>query len=339
MVAEKYQTGFDQPKLCAMYVDRMLDGLQAVQTLSRLNRTKVGKEKTFVLDFRNSTDDIKTAFSPFFEVTELESRSDPNQIYDLAQRIEAAAYIDPSEIEAFAGTFFTGNLTSQDRIRLEGLVRQAVKRFELDEDEASQEEFRQLLKSFMRFYSFVAQIIRLEDTGLEKLYTYVSWLSRLLPSRERPAEIDITEDMLELKAFRVDQTSAGSASLTGEDTSKLQPITEFGANSYTEEEQRSLSEIINSFNERHGTQFTQEDFLRFEQVNRAILDGDMMQMIQNNPADVVYTAFSHAFLQGMIRLFQKDNEMKSIVLSDSEAREQATRHFFRRAQRAAKEAP
>ncbi len=108
--------------------------------------------------------------------------------------------------------------------------------------------------------------------------------------------------------------------------------------SYTEEEQRSLSEIIDSFNERHGTQFTQEDFLRFEQVNREILDEDMMQKIQNNPADVVHTAFSQAFLQGMIRLFQKDNEMKSIVLSDIEAREQATRHFFRRAQRAAKEA-
>jgi type I restriction enzyme, R subunit len=338
VVAEKYQTGFDQPKLCAMYVDRKLDGLQAVQTLSRLNRKRADKDKTFILDFRNSSEDIQTAFAPFFETTELEDRSDPNQIYDLANRIEAAPYIDPQEVEAFATIFFAGNLTSQDRIKLEGLVRQAVKRFELDEDDASQEEFRQLLKSFMRFYSFVAQIIHLEDTGLEKLYTYVSWLSRLLPARERPADIDITDDMLDLKAFRVDQTSEGSASLTSDDTTKLQPITEFGANGYTEEEERSLSEIIDSFNERHGTQFTPEDFLRFEQVNRDILDGDMMQMIQNNPADVVYTAFSQAFLQGMIRIFQKDTEMKSIVLSDGEAREQATRHFFRRAQRAAQDA-
>jgi hypothetical protein len=86
-------------------------------------------------------------------------------------------------------------------------------------------------------------------------------------------------------------------------------------------------------------ELTLADFLRFEQVNREILDGDMMEMIQNNPADVVYTAFSQAFLQGMIRMFQKDNEMKSIVLSDSEAREMATRHFFRRAQRMAREAP
>ncbi|UWQ90793.1 hypothetical protein K3727_18890 [Rhodobacteraceae bacterium M382] len=86
-----------------------------------------------------------------------------------------------------------------------------------------------------------------------------------------------------------------------------------------------------------GVHETVSAFLRFEQANREILDGDMMQMIQNNPADVAYTVFSQAFLQGMIRLFQKDNEMKSVVLSDSEAREQATRHFFRRAQRAARE--
>ncbi len=338
VVAEKYQTGFDQPKLCAMYVDRKLDGLQAVQTLSRLNRTMVGKRQTYILDFRNTAEDIRTAFAPFYEVTELESRSDPNQIYDLAHRIEAAPYIDPSEVEAFAAVLFAGDLTSQDRIRLEGLVREAVKRFELDEDEPSQEEFRQLLKSFMRFYSFVAQIIRLEDTGLEKLYTYSSWLSRLLPSRERPAEIDVTDDMLDLTAFRVDQISAGSASLAPGDTNKLQPITEFGANSYTEEEQRSLSEIIETFNERHGTNFTPDDFLRGEQLNQEILAGEMMQMLQNNPADVVYPAFAHAFLQGMIRIFQRDTEMRSIVLSDGDAREQMTRHFFRRAQRAARAA-
>ncbi|PCH75197.1 MAG: hypothetical protein COC12_01590 [Rhodobacteraceae bacterium] len=94
--------------------------------------------------------------------------------------------------------------------------------------------------------------------------------------RERPADIDITDDMLDLKAFRVDQTSEGSASLTSDDTTKLRPITEFGANGYTEEEERSLSEIIDSFNERHGTQFTPGDFLRFEQMNRDILDGGMM---------------------------------------------------------------
>ena len=121
-------------------------------------------------------------------------------------------------------------------------------------------------------------------------------------------------------------------------TATLPPITEFGANPYTEEEERSLSEIINAFNDRHGTNFTREDFLRFERVNREILDEDMMEMMRKNPADVVYNAFSQAFFQGMVKMFQNDNEMRNVVMTDKDAREQATRHFFKRAQRQAREA-
>ena len=106
VVAEKYQTGFDQPKLCGMYVDRPLHGLRAVQTLSRLNRAALGKRRTYVLDFRNTQEEIQSAFKPFFEVTQLEDRSDPNQIYDLSQRIMSASYVDPDEVEAFSRLFF-----------------------------------------------------------------------------------------------------------------------------------------------------------------------------------------------------------------------------------------
>ena len=98
----------------------------------------------------------------------------------------------------------------------------------------------------------------------------------------------------------------------------------------------ALSEIIKSFNERHGTQFTKEDLQRFERVNTEILDADMVEMLRNNPPDVVYSAFSEAFLRGAIGLFQRDAEMKSIVLTDAKAREQATRYFFGRALRAAR---
>ncbi len=337
VVAEKYQTGFDQPKLVAMYVDKKLAGISAVQTLSRLNRTMPGKERTFVLDFQNTTDDIKTAFAPYFEATELEERTDLNQIYDLESRIINSAYISKDEVERFAERFYKGNLTTQDRLELEGTVKLAVERFKLDEDEAQQEEFRQLLKSFLRFYAFVAQVVELNDVWLEKLYAYASWLSRLLPSRDIPADITITDDMLTLSAFRLDKQEEGNASLLPGETETLDPITEFGANPYTEEEEKSLSEIIESFNERHGTNFTREDFLRFEQVNRDIMDENMKEMMRNNPADVVYNAFSQAFFQGMIRTFQKDNEMRNVVMTDKDAREQATRHFFKRAQRMARE--
>ncbi len=335
VVAEKYQTGFDQPKLVAMYVDKKLAGLQAVQTLARLNRTCAGKDKTFILDFQNTIEEIQDAFAPYFETTAMEERTDLNQIYDLESKISGSTYIVRDEVERFASGFFAGSHTAQDRLVLEGVVRLAVGRFELDEDEAQKEEFRQVVKSFLRFYSFVAQVVKLNDAWLEKLYAYSAWLSRLLPSRDVPADITITDDMLTLSAFRLDNTGSGSASLTLGQTSTLSPITEFGANAYTEEEERSLSEIIQAFNERHGTNFTREDFLRFEQVNQEILNDDMMEMMRNNPADVVYNAFSQAFFQGMVRMFHKDNVMKSVVMTDRDAREQATRHFFKRAQRQA----
>jgi type I restriction enzyme R subunit len=335
VVAEKYQTGFDQPKLVAMYVDKRLSGLQAVQTLARQNRTHPLKDKTFVLDFQNTMEDIRDAFAPYFEITALEERTDLNQIYDLESRISTSTYIHKDEVERFAERFYKGDHSTQSRLELEWTIRLAVARFELDEDEAQKEEFRQLLRSFMRFYAFVAQVTRLNDTGLEKLYVYSSWLSRLLPSRDVPPEISLPEDMLELSAFRLSKEEEGSASLEAGDTAMLPPITEFGANAYTEEEEKSLSEIIQSFNERHGTQFSREDFLRFERVTRDVMNEDMTEMVRNNPADVVYTAFSQAFFQGMVKMFQQDNEMRNIVMTDRDAREQATRHFFKRAQRQA----
>ncbi|MCG8041090.1 MAG: DEAD/DEAH box helicase family protein [Candidatus Thiodiazotropha endolucinida] len=337
IVAEKYQTGFDQPKLCAMYVDRKLAGLQAVQALSRLNRTMHGKDQTYILDFQNTIEDIQNAFRPYFEVTELEANSDPNLVYDLEGRLFKFGYLDKDEIERFAQTYFKGPLEGSDRARLEGLVREAVGRFEADEDEGRQEEFRQLLKSYMRFYSFIAQVMKLDDTSLEKLYSYGAWLARLLPNREVPPEIEITDDMLRLQAFKVEHKEQGSASLSPGDRAALKAIAEFGAKPYTEDEQKELSEIVKSFNERHGTNFTEEDMIRFEQVNREIMDDDLSEMLHNNPPDVVYTAFAQAFFQGAIRMFQRDNEMRNIVLTDADARDKATRHFFNRALREARE--
>jgi len=339
IVAEKYQTGFDQPKLCAMYVDRKLAGLQAVQTLSRLNRTKAGKTRTFILDFQNTIEDIQTAFRPFHEATAIEAMSDPNQVYQLEALLFKSGYLDKGEIERFARTLFKGRLNPADRPRLEGLVRQAVTRFEADDDEGRQEEFRQRLKSFNRFYAFIAQIIPLEDTGLEKLACYGDWLSRLLPNREIPPEIGITEDMLRLQAFRVDEKERGDATLSPGDKQPLTAIHEFGAKFYTEDEQKELSEIVRAFNQRHGTEFSEDDMIRFEQVNRDILDEDMTEMLRNNPPDVVYTAFRDAFFQGAIRMFQRDNEMRNIVLTDAEARDKATRYCVSRALREARGDP
>ncbi len=333
IVAEKYQTGFDQPKLCAMYVDRKLAGLQVVQTLSRLNRPYARKQ-TCILDFQNSIEDIQEAFMPYFEATTLEAMSDPNLVYDLEGRLYKVGYLDKGEIERFAQIYFKGVLSGADRAKLEGLVKQAVARFNIDDDEGRQDEFRQLLKSYGRFYSFIAQVTRLEDTALEKLAAYGAWLSRLLPNREVPPEIEITDDMLQLQAFKVDQQEVGDASLGVGETQGLYPIGDFGAKPHTEDEKKELSEIVRAFNERHGTEFTAADLSRFEQVNWEILTEDMTHMLRENEPDVVYDAYSEAFFQGAIKMFQRDNEMRNIVMTDEDARDKTIRHFFGRALRA-----
>lgn len=337
IVAEKYQTGFDQPKLSAMYVDRKLSGLQAVQTLSRLNRTRAGKTKTFVLDFQNTMEDVQEAFKPYFEITELEAITDPNQVYELESRIFQFGYLDKSEIERFAETFFKGPLDGTDRARLEGLLKQAVARFANEEEDGRREEFRQLLRSFNRFYAFIAQVWSLHDSGLEKLHAYSTWLVRLLPNRLVPADIEITDDMLNLRAFKTEKKEEGSASLAAGDRKELPAIGGFGANAYTDDEKRELSEIVKAFNERHGTQFSEADMLRFEAVNTEILDDNLSEMLRNNPEDVVYSAFTQAFFQGAIRLFQRDKDMQNIILTDAEARDKAMRHFFNRAMRKVRE--
>lgn len=331
VVAEKYQTGFDQPKLCAMYVDKDLNGLQAVQTLSRLNRTFIGKGNTYILDFKNEIEDIREAFKPYYESTEPEDRSDPNQIYTLESSLWDFNYLNTIEIDEYAEIYFRGPLRLGDRPRLVSTVRPAVDRFRADDNEDKREEFRQTLKSFNRFYSFISQVIDLEDTSLEKLFVYGEFLVRMLPSREIPPEIEITDEMLDLQATKIEKKGENDATLDPGESDRLPPIREFAGKPHTEEEQKELSEIVKEFNERHGTEFTEQDLIRFEQVNDEILTDDLTQQMRNNPEDVVYTAFSEAFMASLLETLRRQQELKNIILSDSYIRERAVRFCFKRA--------
>lgn len=330
VVAEKYQTGFDQPKLVAMYVDKKLAGLQAVQTLSRLNRTHPSKERTFILDFQNTTDDIREAFKPYFEVTAIEEPTDPNQVYELKDRLFTFGILFDEEIAAFADIFYRGRLNAEDRIALGALVGKAVERFVAQEgDEEAQEEFRQLLRSFVRFYAFVAQVVRLADPALERLSEYAAWLNRMLPPRGERAGDEVTEDMLKLTAFKLTKTGETDARLQSGDTTELAAISEFGAGRFSEDEARTLSEIIEDFNTRHGTQFSPEDFVRFGVAAQEIVDDEeLADMLRNNPADVAEQQFTQEFITRVIRIFQKDSQMRSAFMSDGDARSRITRLFF-----------
>ncbi len=333
IVAEKYLTGFDQPKLCAMYVDRPLAGLGAVQALSRLNRTMRGKDNTFVLDFKNTIEEIKDAFRPYYETTGLEEISDPNLIYDLEGRLFQFDYLDKDEIEQFAQIYFSVQKDGSSRAQLEGLIRRAVDRFQADDNEGSQEEFRQLLRSYTRFYSFISQVVKLDDTSLEKLNAHSEWLNRLLPNRQVPPEIELTDDMLDMQAFKLEQKQQGSASLAPGEGTALEPISEFGATPYSEDEQKELSEIVAAFNNRHGTDFSEDDMVRVERVAHAIIDQNLLDTLRNNPSDVSYGTFADALHQGVIDEMKTGGQIFKIMLNDPEMREKISRHYFQRALR------
>ena len=167
LVAEKYQTGFDQPLLHTMYVDKKLTGLHAVQTLSRLNRTCAGKEDTFILDFRNKPEEIFKAFKPYYEDTPTEPLTDAQHLYRLQHQIEETGLIFEEEVKAFCAAYFKPRRkeTVQDHAQMNGILDQAVERFK-ERPEEEREEVKTLLVNFRNMYGFLSQVIPYQDSDL-----------------------------------------------------------------------------------------------------------------------------------------------------------------------------
>ena len=199
MVANKFQTGFDEPLLHTMYVDKKLAGVQAVQTLSRLNRTRRGKTDTLVLDFVNEAEEIQAAFQPYYQTTALEEETDPNKLYDLQTELQAAEVFTDQDVEDFAEVFLHPQHPARKaatytgpRGRSSGTTNPKTQR----------EDFRSTLQKYIRLYGFVSQIITFEDVDLEKLYVFAKALNRKLPRRKTRLPYEI-RDAVDLDSFRI----------------------------------------------------------------------------------------------------------------------------------------
>ena len=267
IVANKFQTGFDQPLLHTMYVDKKLGGVNAVQTLSRLNRTHPDKDATMVIDFANEADAIKAAFEPYFETTLLSEATDPNLLYDSRTRLEEFPVYDPGDVDRFAKAYFSPGAT-QDR--LYALLHPVVERFkELPEDERA--EFRGRLTDYVRLYAFLAQVLPFADADLEKLYVFARHLRRLLPADpdELPREVQQNIDM---ESYRLQETSTGNIALTRK-KGILDPAGTKDPHGPLSEEMEVLSRIIAELNERFGVELGPEHRVTIEQMMDK-LDGD-----------------------------------------------------------------
>ncbi len=246
IVANKFQTGFDQPLLHTMYVDKKLGGVNAVQTLSRLNRTHPEKKGTMVLDFANEADEIKAAFAPYCDTTLLSEATDPNLLYELQTRLAAFPVYTEADVQAFAKVYFDSKAT-QDR--LYAALAPMVERFEeLAEEE--QHDFRGQLTDYVRLYVFLAQVLTFADTDLEKLYVFARYLRRLLPvdREELPREVQQNIDM---ESYRIQQTGSGKIALDRV-PGLLDPVGTKPVHGTTPEALESLSRIIAELNDRFG---------------------------------------------------------------------------------------
>ena len=324
LVAEKYQTGFDQPLLQAMYVDKRLDGVQAVQTLSRLNRIAVGKQSPFVLDFVNEPDDIHNAFAPYYDRTELLETSDPYRLQELKHELDGMQVYHHAEVDAFAGVFYQPQAKQRpdDHARLEAQLQPAVGRFgALDEDE--QTAFRDRLSAFVNLYAFLSQIIPYGDSDLELLASFGRMLLPHLQPGHAADAVHLGDDV-ELEYYRLQRVSQIAIEIAEETGVYVTGPGEVGTGD-PEDEKAPLSEIIARLNERFGTSFTDEDRLFFEQVReRAVRDEDVRNLASANTFEKFALGLRPQLEKLMIGRMADNDAIVTRYLDDPDFRELAT---------------
>ena len=272
LVAEKYQTGFDQPLLQTMYIVKRLAGVQAVQTLSRLNRIAPGKSRTFVLDFANDEDDIFKAFKPYYETTPIGENADPHRLSELQHRMLEWAIFTPANVTAFAEVWYRAKRHHSvgDHRVMNAILDAVVHRFE-DRDEEEREEFRGQLKAYRNLYAFLSQIIPYQDSDLEQLYAFVrNLLAKLPPPGD--GKSFVLDDEVALRFFRLQQMTDGSIDLSDGEADPLKGPTDLGT-AQVRDAEVALSSLIDRLNERFGTSFTHADQFFFDQI-RASAEND-----------------------------------------------------------------
>ena len=324
LVAEKYQTGFDQPLLQAMYVDKRLDGVQAVQTLSRLNRIAPGKAPPFVLDFVNDPEDIRDAFAPYYDRTELLETSDPYRIEELKHELDGMQVYHHAEVEAFAQVFYLPQAKQRpgDHARMEAQLQPARDRFSaLDEEE--QTAFRDRLGAFVNLYAFLSQIIPYADADLERLSAFGRALLRHLRVGSDSATVHLGDDV-ELEYYRLQRVSSGVIKVGEAEPAYVTSPTEVGTGD-PEEDTAPLSEIIERLNDRFGTDFTDEDRLFFEQVKeRAVRNEDVRRMAQANTYDKFALGFRPQLGKLMVERMGENDAIVTRFLDDADFQQTAS---------------
>ena len=324
LVAEKYQTGFDQPLLHTMYVDKRLAGIQAVQTLSRLNRTHRLKEDTFVLDFVNDREEIRDAFKVYYEGAEMGDDVDPAQMYLIKGELDASGVYLDEELDRFCDVYFKRKRrqSARDHQTMNAALDPAVSRFIVlhGDQEEEAELWRGKVQAFRNLYSFLSQVVPYQDSDLERLYVFLRHLAAKLP-RRRSGPAYQFDDEVQLEYYRLQKISEGSISLREGQASALDGPTEVGSG-MAREEDVPLSQLIDIVNERFGTDFNQADQLFFDQiVEVAVTDDGLRQAAAVNPEDKFELVFKRLTERLFVERMDQNEEIFVRYMKDESFRQ------------------
>ena len=317
IVADKYQTGFDQPMLHTLYVDKPLSGVKAVQTLSRLNRTAPGKEDTFVLDFVNDRETILESFQPYYEITTVSEEPEPNHLYDLKAKLDEWQVYLTSEIDALAKVYFNPatRMNTRTQSKLYSFIDPAVDRYKAIETEPEKEEFKKSLRTWTNLYSFLAQIMPFREPEFEKFYAYAKLLLTKLPKRDLAESMKLVDEVA-MEYYRLQKIKDGSIDLITGEGGELNGLSEAGIKR-AKEDKAALSEIIDALNERFGTDFEEADRLFFEQIETELVEDTTLQtQAKVNKLDTFKYAFEEMFIDKLIDRMDQNQEIFEKIIED-----------------------
>lgn len=321
LVANKYQTGFDQPKLCAMYVLKKLKGVSAVQTLSRLNRIcPPFEKKTFVLDFVNSYEEIKNAFAPYFTTTLLSNSVTPMAIYDLEASIDAYVILDPDDIEKANELLYKKNISSRDKQKLIFYFKRSKNRIEAYEL-IKQQEIVAMMRHFVRFYEFMLQVSCFEDVELHKKYNYITYLLAYINIKHPGGGFNLDG---KIKATNFVQKKAEEhtrPNLVAKPVMKLPTAERFGL---TEEKEERLSQIIAEINSRTGKAYDNDIAVKaMLQIRDILLKSEKLKTSAKNNTvkDFEYSYFDDID-DALIESLSQNQDFFSLLLSNDEIKRQ-----------------
>ena len=320
IVAEKFQTGFDQPLLHTMYVDKMLNGITAVQTLCRVNRIHSNKKDTLILDFVNKTEVIQKAFQPYYETTFLKEATDPHKLYELEEKLLDYQVFDQSDVETFVKAWKKG----ESQAKLHNILSPIINEFKQKKKE-NQVEFKKTLRRYQNIYSFLSQLIPFSDVNLEKMYIFNKFLNKKLPTINNPLPFSVLQDV-DIDSYKI--VKKGKIEIKLESEGELKPISA-DVGGYKPNFNTELSKIIKDLNEAFGTNFTDDDKIFLGRAKDNLLSNEeLINKMKNNSKENVKAVFDKYFNQEMNKLLNGSINFYKRIVDNEKLRKRLKTDIF-----------